>query len=33
MQLISVKIIAPPETNLILGQTHFIKSAEDLYKR
>ena len=32
MELISVKISAPPETNLILGQTHFIKSAEDLYE-
>jgi uncharacterized protein len=32
MQLISVKIIAPPDTNLILGQTHFIKSTEDLYE-
>jgi len=32
MQFISVKIIAPPDTNLILGQTHFIKSAEDLYE-
>ncbi len=32
MELISVKIDSPPETNLILGQTHFIKSAEDLYE-
>jgi len=32
MQFISVKIIAPPYTNLILVQTHFIKSAEDLYE-
>ncbi|MCX9011875.1 MAG: adenosine-specific kinase [Candidatus Methanoperedens sp.] len=32
MELISVKIDAPAETNLILGQTHFIKSAEDLYE-
>ena len=32
MQFISVKIISPPDTNLILGQTHFIKSAEDLYE-
>lgn len=32
MQLISVKIKAPPDTNLILGQTHFIKSAQDLYE-
>jgi adenosine/AMP kinase len=32
MELKSVKIIAPHDTNLILGQTHFIKSAEDLYE-
>ncbi len=32
MELISVKIDSPPETNLVLGQTHFIKSAEDLYE-
>ncbi len=32
MELIIVKIDAPQETNLILGQTHFIKSVEDLYE-
>ncbi len=32
MELIIVKIDAPKETNLILGQTHFIKSVEDLYE-
>ncbi|MCG2737121.1 MAG: adenosine-specific kinase [Candidatus Methanoperedenaceae archaeon] len=32
MELIIVKIEAPNETNLILGQTHFIKSVEDLYE-
>ncbi len=32
MELKSIKIIAPHDTNLILGQTHFIKSAEDLYE-
>jgi adenosine/AMP kinase len=32
MELKSIKIIAPRDTNLILGQTHFIKSAEDLYE-
>jgi adenosine/AMP kinase len=32
MEIISVKLDAPKETNLILGQTHFIKSAEDLYE-
>jgi len=32
MELKSVKLTAPKDTNLILGQTHFIKSAEDLYE-
>ena len=32
MEIISVKLDAPKETNLILGQTHFIKSVEDLYE-
>jgi adenosine/AMP kinase len=32
MELISIKIDAPADTNLILGQTHFIKSTEDLYE-
>ncbi len=32
MELKSIKIAAPPDTNLILGQTHFIKSVEDLYE-
>ncbi len=32
MELKSVKITSPHNTNLILGQTHFIKSAEDLYE-
>ncbi len=32
MEIKPVKITAPPDTNLILGQTHFIKSAEDLYE-
>lgn len=32
MELKSVKLKAPRDTNLILGQTHFIKSAEDLYE-
>ena len=30
MQLITVKIDKPQETNFIFGQTHFIKSVEDL---
>ena len=29
MQLITVKIEKPDDTNFILGQTHFIKSVED----
>lgn len=32
MELKSIKITAPSDTNLILGQSHFIKSAEDLYE-
>lgn len=32
MELLSVTIDAPPETNLVLGQTHFIKTVEDLYE-
>ncbi len=32
MELVSIKINAPPETNMILGSTHFIKSAEDLFE-
>jgi hypothetical protein len=32
MKLIKVEIKKPPEMNFILGQTHFIKSVEDLYE-
>lgn len=32
MELISLKIGSPADTNLILGQAHFIKTAEDLYE-
>jgi adenosine/AMP kinase len=32
MELKTIKIKAPPYTNLILGQTHFIKTVEDLYE-
>lgn len=32
MELIIVKIDAPKETNLILGQTHFIKSVAERKK-
>ncbi len=28
----TVKIVLPTDSNLILGQTHFIKSVEDLYE-
>ena len=30
MELLTVKIEKPDDVNLILGQTHFIKSAEDI---
>ena len=32
MQLITVRIDKPETTNFILGQTHFIKSVEDLHE-
>lgn len=32
INLISIKIEKPEEVNLILGQTHFIKTVEDLYE-
>jgi adenosine/AMP kinase len=32
LQLTTVKIQPPPDTNIILGQAHFIKTAEDLYE-
>lgn len=32
MQLISVKIEKPEATNFVLGQTHFIKSVEDIHE-
>ena len=32
MQLITVKIDKPESTNFILGQTHFIKSVEDIHE-
>ncbi len=32
LQFTTVKIQPPPDTNLILGQAHFIKTAEDLYE-
>lgn len=32
MEIKTVKLDFPEETNIILGQTHFIKTAEDLYE-
>jgi adenosine/AMP kinase len=32
MELIAVKIDKPEETNFILGQSHFIKTVEDIYE-
>jgi adenosine/AMP kinase len=32
MQLIAVKVEKPDDTNFILGQTHFIKSVEDIHE-
>jgi adenosine/AMP kinase len=32
MQLNTVKIDKPDDTNFILGQTHFIKSVEDIHE-
>src|SRR5208337_4387020 len=32
MQLITVKVEKPDDTNFILGQTHFIKSVEDIHE-
>lgn len=32
MDLKTVKIDAPKEANVIIGQTHFIKTAEDMYE-
>jgi adenosine/AMP kinase len=32
MEFKTIEIEIPPESNIILGQTHFIKTAEDLYE-
>ncbi|MBI2316669.1 MAG: hypothetical protein HYU75_06555, partial [Betaproteobacteria bacterium] len=32
MELLSVKIDKPEATNFILGQTHFIKTVEDVHE-
>ena len=32
MELITITIDKPEETNFILGQSHFIKTVEDIYE-
>ncbi|MDY6865627.1 MAG: adenosine-specific kinase [Halobacteriota archaeon] len=32
MELLSVKVKFPEDTNMILGQSHFIKTVEDIYE-
>ncbi len=32
MELKTVKMEFPEDANIIIGQTHFIKTAEDLYE-
>lgn len=32
MEIQAIQMNVPPEANIIIGQTHFIKSAEDLYE-
>ena len=32
MELISMKVTLPEESNVIIGQSHFIKTVEDLYE-
>jgi len=32
MELLSIRLEIPKDANLILGQSHFIKTAEDLYE-
>lgn len=32
MELLSVRLVIPEGSNLILGQSHFIKTAEDIYE-
>jgi len=32
MQIHNVRMLIPPDANLIVGQSHFIKTAEDLYE-
>lgn len=32
MNILSVRLEAPPNTNMIVGQAHFIKTVEDMYE-
>ena len=32
MELVAVRVSVPRDANLIIGQTHFIKSVEDIYE-
>ncbi len=32
IELLEVRMEVPPETNIIIGQSHFIKTVEDLYE-
>jgi adenosine/AMP kinase len=32
MELVAVRVSLPRDTNIIIGQTHFIKSVEDIYE-
>jgi len=32
INLISVRMVVPEETNIIIGQAHFIKTVEDIYE-
>ena len=32
MEIKTVQLEIPDETNIIIGQTHFIKTVEDLYE-
>ena len=32
MQIESVKIVFPEDSNVVLGQSHFIKTVEDIYE-
>ena len=32
MELLTVRLEVPKDANLILGQSHFIKTVEDLYE-